>query len=143
MLSRNIFEQLKCLKGLWRGSSPAGREYLVEYDVIADGTVIIERWQMATDVSAATLYHLDGQRLMATHYCPAGNQPRLVLRHSDELMQQVFHFDFVDATNLTNLSEYHQHHFDLEIFSTTSFIRGETYRANGKEEYERTSYRRS
>ena len=41
-------------------------------------------------------YHLDGDKLMATHYCAMGNQPRMKSSGGDA---NDIKFDFVDCTN--------------------------------------------
>ena len=44
------------------------------------------------------MYHLDGDRLLATHYCPQGNQPRLKLM--DDGDPKRLSFAFVDGTGM-------------------------------------------
>jgi hypothetical protein len=46
------------------------------------------------------VYHLDGSDLRATHFCAAGNQPRLKADPFDEKHKSV-DFRFVDITNLS------------------------------------------
>ena len=47
-----------------------------------------------------TVYHLDGDRLMMTHYCSAGNQPRMRADSSTSTPSAI-KFTFVDVTNLS------------------------------------------
>ena len=46
-----------------------------------------------------TVYYLDGDRLLLTHYCMAGNQPRMQARAFNPETGEV-DFEFLDATNL-------------------------------------------
>jgi hypothetical protein len=54
-----------------------------------------------------SMYHLDGERLMMTHYCAAGNQPRMVAEDSND--QKSIQFAFLDCTNLKSEDEMHMH----------------------------------
>ena len=45
-----------------------------------------------------TMFHPDGERLLATHYCAAHNQPRMALVPSKAANQVAF--SFVDGTNI-------------------------------------------
>ena len=45
-----------------------------------------------------TMFNLDGDRLLMTHYCACGNQPRMVASASPD--GKTITFDFLDATNL-------------------------------------------
>jgi hypothetical protein len=55
-----------------------------------------------------TLYHLDGDRLLLTHYCMAKNQPRMRLASFDPLRGEL-RFEFLDATNLPTPAAGHMH----------------------------------
>ena len=44
-----------------------------------------------------TMFHLDGDRLIMTHYCGAGNQPRMKVVSSDP---KSISFEFFDGTNI-------------------------------------------
>ena len=93
---------------------------------------------MGKSRDALTLYHRDGQKLIATHYCPWGNQPRLELIADND--EQNFSFVFVSATNLPDINLTHQHQFDIKIESHDKFTRSETYLENGKMESEAINY---
>ena len=47
----------------------------------------------------ATVYHLDGQDLMLTHYCSIANQPRMKASSVTQNGSRI-EFDFLDITNL-------------------------------------------
>jgi hypothetical protein len=45
-----------------------------------------------------SMFHMDGDRLLMTHYCGAGNQPRMVATVSPD--SKTVTFNYLDATNL-------------------------------------------
>jgi len=121
------FKQLTALIGTWKGSSPGGREHTVNYRLTAGDTVLVETWSLSSGRESMTMYHLDGNVLRATHYCPQGNQPRLVLVSNEDAM----HFEFRDGTNLQVPDKSHQHSFWLKIIDNAHFQRNEIYVENG------------
>ncbi len=72
------FEKLKTLAGTWDVKTPGGEE-TITYRVASAGSVVIEELFPGTDHEMMTVYHMDGDELVATHYCAAGNQPRFKL----------------------------------------------------------------
>lgn len=121
-----VFKQLSGLVGDWSGKSPGGRENKVNYRLTAGGTVLVETWTLSSGRESMTLYHIDGETLMATHYCPQGNQPRLVLMPDDEKLN----FAFLDGTNLHVPGKSHQYRFWLKINDKDHFQRNEIYVEN-------------
>jgi hypothetical protein len=138
--ARVAFERLKTLVGEWRGTSAKGRTFGITYRLSAGDTVLVETWALASGRESLTLYHLDGDDLLATHYCPIGNQPRLKLRPWTG--GDSFDFAFVSATNLPDAKAAHQDSFRLELVDPAHIARSETYLENGTGEPERVSYER-
>ena len=73
------FEFLKSLAGSWVSPAPAPDmpDGSWEFRVTAGGSAVEEREMAGTPMEMVTLYHMDGKKLVATHYCMLGNQPRL------------------------------------------------------------------
>ena len=97
------FERLKALVGEWK--SVDGKDGLT-YELIAGGTAVLERETSPSRPAMVTLYHRDGARLLLTHYCMAGNQPRMVAKPFDPKTGELA-FEFLDATNLAAPSAGH------------------------------------
>lgn len=71
------FERLKALAGNWEGRAPDGSPVAVKYEVTSGGSIVIESRQPANEPPMVSVFHLDHGRLMMTHYCSAGNHPRM------------------------------------------------------------------
>lgn len=132
------FESLTLLVGQWSGIAPGGHRLRVEYSLHANNSVLMEHWHLRT-ADALTLYHMDGDQLMATHYCPLCNQPRLNLIEQNGSQ---LHFACVSATNLQNASDEHQHTFEIKLIDEQHFWRSESYIASGKIMTEAINYLR-
>lgn len=140
MLAADRFEQLKALEGDWSGQSDSGRAWRLSYKPIANGTVLVERWTSTSGKETMTVFHMDGARLLATHYCGQGNQPRLALVSPPSEARMAFRF--VDATNLPDPEASHQHAMTVEAEGPDRLVRTETYRARGHEETDRIVFTR-
>jgi len=92
------FARLKTLVGEWEANTQMGKAHL-SYELIAGGTALVEKETGEKMPTMLTVYHLDGDRLILTHYCMAGNQPRMRARTFDAASGQL-EFEFLDATNL-------------------------------------------
>ena len=125
----DAFKQLTSLIGNWEGKFPDGRSHSVSYRLTAGGSVLVETWTLAPGRESMTLYHLDDNVLIATHYCPQGNQPRLQFVKGDE--PNKLSFKFRDGTNLQVKNKSHQHAFWIRLLGNKSFERSETYIQNG------------
>jgi hypothetical protein len=65
------------LEGSWEGKSPDGQTGTSSFAVSSAGSVVVERMMEGTDHEMTNMYSLDGNDLVMTHYCAAGNQPRM------------------------------------------------------------------
>jgi hypothetical protein len=127
-LARTAFDKLSALVGNWQGKHARGVTG-VNYRLTANNTAIIETWTMSPTRESVTIYTLDGDRLLATHFCPQGNQPRLALTSQDTTGK--YQFTFIDGTNLQVKGVSHQHAMWIRMDTPNSFTRSETYVPNG------------
>lgn len=95
--AQKSFDQLKALAGSWDGSLD-GQPLHVTLRVTSMGNTLMHEMKGAGPDNPITMVHLDGDHLVLTHYCDAGNQPHMVATISPDGKTIVF--DFVDATNL-------------------------------------------
>ena len=63
-----------------------------------DGSTVVHVMGPGTPQEMVTMFHPDGKRLLATHYCAAHNQPRMALVPAKAPNQVAF--NFVDGTNI-------------------------------------------
>ncbi|HLJ45814.1 MAG TPA: hypothetical protein VKU01_07400 [Bryobacteraceae bacterium] len=111
------FDRLKALVGSWEAPIKDGK-MTVTYELMAGGTAVVEKDSM----NMVTVYYLDGDRLLLTHYCMAGNQPRMQARKFDSQTGEL-DFQFLDATNLKSPSAGHMHNARIR------FVDGEHFNA--------------
>lgn len=123
--ARAAFDRLSTLVGRWRGEFPDGRRHVITYRLTAGGTVLTETWTLSATRESMTVYAVDGDRLLATHYCPQGNQPRLAFAGVGE--DGHYRFSFVDGTNLHRPGHDHLDRFGLSFDGPDRFVRAEHY----------------
>ena len=120
--------QLGDLVGDWEGTLPDGRTHRVNYRWSAGNAVLVETWTLGQGRESLTIYHRDGETVLATHYCPQFTHPRLrLVEQQDDRLS----FAFVDGANLQDPERHHQHAFWIRFVDADSFERSETYVANG------------
>lgn len=106
------FNKLKTLQGAWTGKNSKGDPLQVIFRTTSAGSAILSEIQGEKE-DMITMFHMDGNRLMMTHYCGAGNQPRMVAKSSPD--GKTFTFDFVDGTNLVPTTPGHMQRMVLII----------------------------
>ena len=94
--------RLQSLAGDWTGTAKEGDAapaVRVTYRLVGNGSAVVENLFPGTPHEMMTVYHLDGDRLMLTHYCAMKNQPRMQLDPASTATE--FIFAFAGGTNLT------------------------------------------
>jgi hypothetical protein len=128
------FEKLKSLEGRWQSVGADGKKKMTTYEVVANGSALFERYEdesMPPGSEMLTLYHLDGGRLLLTHYCMSGNQPRMQATSFDAATGEL-KFDFLDATNLRSPTDGHMHRARFRFEGPDRFTTEWEYFENGK-----------
>jgi hypothetical protein len=87
-----------------------------------------------------TLFHRDGEELLLTHYCVAGNQPRLI---ASAIGEDELSFSFRDATHLPAPEQGHMHECRLRFEGPDRFTSQWSFYSGGHESWmEEIAYRR-
>ena len=129
-VAAEAFTHLQAIAGQWEAPDKGVR---VSYQLVANGSTLLETYITPRGTTTLTVFHLDNDRLVATHYCAQGNQPRLVLSAANATARS-FTFDFWDATNLKSPGQAHLRHLELEAADADHTTRRETYVENGKDD---------
>jgi hypothetical protein len=130
MDARAAFASLKALAGEWQAESGMGKAR-VEYEVIAGGNTLVEKETVGDMPPMMTLYHLDGSRLLLTHHCMLGNQPRMQARAFDREAGEL-KFEFLDVTNLAGPNAGHMHNARFRFVDQNHFVSEWDFFENGR-----------
>ena len=101
-------DRLKRLEGTWVqvGEDGAPTDTIVSRArITSGGSAIVEEIFPGSEHEMLTVYHLDGNDVLLTHYCALGNAPRMKLQSSDD--PEVW--TFVCDGHGTNLAETDPH----------------------------------
>jgi hypothetical protein len=120
------FEKMKQYAGKWQVIWE-GKPMTTTMAVISEGSALMQSEEQENMVS---MFHLDGPRLMLTHYCAAKNQPRLV---GTPRPDGSIEFKFLDATNLTDPDTGHMHRMILTFKDADHFTEEWFFSKDGKE----------
>jgi len=126
------WKNLQSLVGEWEGANKAA----ITYTLVSGRNVLMESMKMpAPEPDMVTMYHLDGNGLVATHYCSMGNQPRM---RSAEVSPdgKIIRFRFADITNLAKPDAPHIRHLTVTFQDADHFTQEWTAVSDGKEKPE-------
>lgn len=123
--SQDAFDRLLALEGTWIPKNSNG-DFRIVFEAISGNTVLLETWIAGSSKHSITVYHLDNDRVIATHYCPQGNQPRLELNLDGT--PDKLDFTYFDATSIENENESYQHNLSFDFRGPDKGLeRSETY----------------
>jgi hypothetical protein len=130
------WEKMKFLVGEWEGTVAHGDATMpvtISYTLVSSGNSLMERLTTPDGADMVTMYHRDGARIMMTHYCASGNQPRMRAEVPSGDVASLA-FSFVDATNLVSPAEEHMRNLVVRFDDADHFRQEWTHRKAGKEE---------
>jgi hypothetical protein len=133
------FAGLKALVGEWEAPTSRGT-IKVSYRLVSNDSALVQRFVTPSGKETLTIMHPDGDKILATHYCAQGNQPRLRLDLGKSSANR-WVFRFLDATNLTTPAASHLVQLEL-VLAGDEYSEVETYEENGKPDVTTLRFRR-
>jgi len=124
------FDALKKLVGQWQEVGKTEKGTVINYELVAAGTALLERMDPGTDHSMATVYYPIGNMVMMTHYCAEGNQPRM----RGEGDAKSINFTMMDITNLTTEAGPHMDGLKLTFMDKDHMVQEWRHMNGGKVE---------
>jgi len=134
--AQKSFDKLKTLAGAWEGrvsTTPPeadieGKTMKATLRVTSMGNAIVHEMTGADRPDdPITMLYLDGDRLLLTHYCDAGNRPRMVGKLTPD--GKSAEFDFLDVAG--SLQYGHMHHAVFTFVDADHHVEEWTYMKPG------------
>ena len=113
--TQKAFEKMKSLEGSWeahmtttpQAAEVEGKLTQVSLRVTSRGNALMHEMRVSgIPDDPITMFYLDADRLLLTHYCDAGNRPRMEGKLSPD--GKTLEFDFLDVAGGTQYG--HMHH---------------------------------
>jgi hypothetical protein len=134
--AQRAFDQLKTLAGSWVGRlttvpqepTANGKFAQLSLRVTSLGNAFVHEMSVSgTPDHPVTMFYRDGDRLLLTHYCDAGNRPRMVGKVSPD--GKTLEFDFLDLSGGNERG--HMHHAAFTLIDENHHIEEWTYMMPG------------
>ncbi len=130
--AQKSFAQLKSLDGTWEGKNAQGMPLEVSFRDTAGGSALMSEIHGHGPENMISMIHLDGpNRLVLTHYCGAGNQPRMQAATSAD--GKTITFTFFDGTNIPSPEAGHMQQVVIAMLDANHHTEDWTFLDHGKE----------
>ena len=103
--SEQAFDRLSSLKGEWNGQIDGVNTTLI-YTLTANGSALMEQFRPEKGPEMITMFTIDGDHLIATHYCSAKNQPQMETPAISDVRKPL-EFSVVRVTGLKSPDDFH------------------------------------
>jgi hypothetical protein len=129
--SAAAFKQLTSLVGEWEAIQE-GVPVKETYTLTANGSVLMSETKPADSEPMITMFTVDGDHLIATHYCVAGNQPQMVTRTVGDLEKDVLTFSFARVTGMKTPEDWHNTDLMVKLVDKDHMTQRWNYLYKGK-----------
>ncbi len=129
--AQKSFNQLKSLAGSWEGTMD-GKPMQISLRVTSMGNALMHEMTMAgRPDQPITMLYIDGDRLLLTHYCDAGNRPRMAATMTPDGKTVDFHF--LDVANFNSKQVGYMQHAVFTTLDANHHTEDWTFLAQGKQ----------
>ena len=141
--AQKSFDQMKTLAGNWEGpvtvvppqpDMSSDKPIHVSLHTTSRGNALMHEMQEAGTEEdptrydhPVTMFYVDGDRLLLTHYCDAGNRPRMTAKSSAD--GKTIEFDFLDVAGSTQYG--HMQHAVFTVIDANHHTEDWTYMMPG------------
>src|SRR5436190_11438930 len=128
--SEEAFDRLASLKGKWSGEQEGVKVSLI-YTLTANGSALMEEFRPESGPVMITMFTVDGDHLIATHYCSAKNQPQMVTSTITDA-QKPLAFSLARVTGLKSPDDWHNTGLTVIQEDNDNLTQDWTYQSKGK-----------
>jgi hypothetical protein len=128
--SEDAFDRLTSLKGEWKGEAFGVATTLI-YTLTANGSALMEQCRPERGHEMITMFTVDDDHLIATHYCSAKNQPQMATSAITDA-QKPLAFSLVRVTGLKSQDDFHNTGLTLIQEDNDHLTQEWFYRSKGK-----------
>src|ERR1041385_6405089 len=128
--SDEAFDRLASLTGEWEGEQ-RGVKIQVTYVLTANGSALMEQFRPESGPVMITMFTVDGDHLIATHYCSAKNQPQMVTPAITDAHKPLA-FSLVRITGLKSPDDWHNTGLTVIQEDNDHLTQEYTYESKGK-----------
>jgi len=110
------FAHLASLVGEWQGTQDGtSTEIALTYTLTANDSVLMEESRPADGPPMITMFSVDGDHLVATHYCSVRNQPQMATGPITDPLRGVLAFSFVRITGMNTPDDWHNTGVEMHL----------------------------
>src|SRR5438045_9273064 len=128
--SEEVFDRLASLQGKWKGEQKGVKISLI-YSLTANGSALMEEFRPESGPVMITMFTVDGDHLIATHYCSAKNQPQMVTSPITD-SQKPLAFSLARITGLKSPEDWHNTGLTVTQEDNDHLTQEWTYQSKGK-----------
>jgi hypothetical protein len=128
--SAQAFQRLAGLVGEWAGVQD-GTPFQVTYTLTADGSALMEEFRPRNGPMMVTMFSVDGDHLVATHYCSAKNQPQMATEAIADSGAKSLAFSLVRVTGLRTPDDWHNVGLVVKLDDASHVTQEWTYLSKG------------